>query len=80
MERWIHIYAESLGLFWRCELYNGEIVFCIADAEEICVDFGPEMEPTQIVKKGTLVVSGRKAPKHMMRWKLQYIFALNLRK
>lgn len=53
-------------------MFNGEIVFCIADTDEISVDFGPEMEPTKIVKKEKLVILGRKAPKNIWMYKIAY--------
>lgn len=47
-------------------MFNGEIVFTIADINCIVVDFGAEMMPTKIVNKGDVVALGRKAPRN--RW------------
>lgn len=47
-------------------MFNGEIVFDIADLKHLEVDFGAEMIPTKIVNKDDVVALGRKAPKN--RW------------
>lgn len=47
-------------------MFNGEIVFGIADIKHLEVDLGAEMRPTKIVNKDGVVALGRKAPKN--RW------------
>lgn len=53
-------------------MFHGEIVFAIADAKHLEVDFGAEMIPTKIVNKGDVVALGRKAPKNMWMYKIPY--------
>ena len=53
-------------------MFNGEIVFAIADIEHLKVDFGTEIVPTKIVNKDDLVVLGRKAPKNKWMYKIAY--------
>ena len=53
-------------------MYNGEIVFDIADIKHIEVDFGSEMTPTKIVNKGEVIALGRKAPKNRWVYKIAY--------
>lgn len=53
-------------------MFNGEIVFEIADEEHVEVDLGAEIIPTKIVKKGDVVVLGRKAPKNRWMYKISY--------
>ena len=53
-------------------MFNGEIVFDIADEEHVEVDLGAEIIPTKIVKKGDVVVLGRKAPKNRWMYKISY--------
>ena len=53
-------------------MFNGEIVFAIADVEHLKVDFGTEIVPTKIVNKDDLVVLGRKAPKNKWMYKIAY--------
>ncbi len=53
-------------------MFNGEIVFDIADTKHLEVDFGSEMMPTKIVNKGDVVALGRKAPKNRWEYKIAY--------
>ena len=53
-------------------MFNGEIVFAIADVGHLKVDFGTEIVPTKIVNKDDLVVLGRKAPKNKWMYKIAY--------
>lgn len=53
-------------------MFNGEIVFYIADINQLEVDFGKEIVPTKIVNKGDLVALGRKAPKNRWVYKVAY--------
>ncbi len=53
-------------------MFNGEIVFDIADINQLEVDFGTEIVPTKIVNKGDLVALGRKAPKNRWMYKIVY--------
>lgn len=53
-------------------MFNGEIVFVIADVNCIVVDFGPEMVPTKIVNKGDVVALGRKAPRNRWIYEIRY--------
>ena len=46
---------------------HGSITFVIADEKNIDVDFGADIIPTKTVKKGDVIVRGRKAPAN--RWK-----------
>lgn len=46
--------------------FNGEIVFGIADANPIEVDFGGDILPTKTIDKGSIIALGKKAPKY--RW------------
>lgn len=52
--------------------FNGEIVFGIADANPIKVDFGEDILPTKIIDKGSIVALGRKAPKYIWTYILKY--------
>lgn len=53
-------------------MFNGEIVFVIADINCIVVDFGSEMVPTKIVNKGDVVALGRKAPRNRWIYEIRY--------
>lgn len=53
-------------------MFNGEIVFSIADFKHLEVDFGAEVMPTKIVNQGDEVVLGRKAPKNKWMYKITY--------
>lgn len=53
-------------------MFNGEIVFAIADNKHLEVDFGARMMPTKIVNKGDMVALGRKAPKNKWMYKIVY--------
>lgn len=53
-------------------MFNGEIVFDIADLKHLEVDFGAEMVPTKIVNKNDVVALGRKAPKNRWMYKISY--------
>lgn len=53
-------------------MFNGEIVFVIADYKHLEVDFGAKMMPTKIVNKGDMVALGRKAPKNKWMYKIVY--------
>ena len=53
-------------------MFNGEIVFDIADAKQLEIDLGAEMMPTKIVNKGNVVALGRKAPKNRWLYKISY--------
>lgn len=53
-------------------MFNGEIVFEIADDKNIEVDFGTEIAPTRIVSKDDIVALGRRAPKHRWVYEIQY--------
>lgn len=59
-------------MVWRYKMFNGEIVFDIADTKYSKVDFGSEIIPTKIVHKGDKVVLGRKAPKNRWMYKFSY--------
>lgn len=52
--------------------FNGEIVFGIADANPIKVDFGEDILPTKIIDKRSIVALGRKAPKYIWTYLLKY--------
>ncbi len=52
--------------------FNGEIVFGIADANPIKVDFGGDILPTKTIDKGSIVALGRKAPKYRWTYILKY--------
>lgn len=53
-------------------MFNGEIVFDIADVKRLEVDLGAEMIPTKIVNKDDVVALGRKAPKNRWLYKISY--------
>lgn len=53
-------------------MFNGEIVFNIADVKSIIVDFGSDIIPTKIVTIDEVVALGRKAPKNRWMYKLTY--------
>lgn len=53
-------------------MFNGEIVFEIADVKHIEVDLGTEIKPIKIVNKGDVVALGRKAPKHRWIYEIKY--------
>ena len=53
-------------------MFNGEIVFEIADVKHIEVDFGIEIKPTRIVSRGDVVALGRKAPKNRWIYEIKY--------
>lgn len=53
-------------------MFNGEIVFDIADEKHLKVDLGAEMIPTKIVNKDDMVALGRKAPKNRWLYKISY--------
>jgi len=53
-------------------VFNGEIVFEIADDKHIEVDLGTETKPTKIVNKGDVVALGRKAPKYRWIYEIKY--------
>lgn len=53
-------------------MFNGEIVFDIANTERLEVDLGAQMIPTKIVNKGDVVALGRKAPKNRWLYKISY--------
>ena len=53
-------------------MFNGEIVFDIADIRHIEVDFGTEIMPAKIVNKDDVVALGRKAPKNRWIYKIAY--------
>lgn len=53
-------------------MFNGEIVFAIADVKPLEVDLGAEMRPTKIVNKDDVVALGRKAPKNRWMYKISY--------
>lgn len=46
--------------------FNGEIVFVIADSNDLKVRFNSGFLPTRIVNKGDVIALGRKAPQN--RW------------
>lgn len=52
--------------------FNGEIVFDIADAKQIKVDFGPDIIPTKTINKGDVVALGRKAPKYRWMYEIKF--------
>ncbi len=47
--------------------FHGSITFAIADEKNIDVDFGVDIMPTKTVKRGDVILGGRKAPEN--RWK-----------
>lgn len=53
-------------------MFNGEIVFDIADEKKLEVDLGAEIIPTKIVNKDDVVALGRKAPKNRWMYKISY--------
>lgn len=53
-------------------MFNGEIVFDIADIKQIEVDLSLEMLPTKIVNKGDMIALGKKAPKNRWMYKIAY--------
>ena len=53
-------------------MFNGEIVFTIADINCVVVDFGAEIVPTKIVNKGDVVALGRKAPRNRWLYEIRY--------
>lgn len=53
-------------------MFNGEIIFDIADTKQLEVDLGSGMLPTKIVNKGDMVALGRKAPKNRWMYKIAY--------
>jgi len=53
-------------------VFNGEIVFSIADNKSLEVDFGAEIIPSKIVNKGDMVALGKKAPKNKWMYKIVY--------
>lgn len=53
-------------------MFNGEIVFDIADIKHLKVDFRSGIIPTKIVNKDDLVALGRKAPKNRWIYKMVY--------
>lgn len=53
-------------------MFNGEIVFDIADAKHLEVDLGAQVIPTKIVNKGDVVALGRKAPKNRWLYKISF--------
>lgn len=53
-------------------MFNGEIVFDIADEKHLKIDLGAEMIPTKIVNKDDMVALGRKAPKNRWLYKISY--------
>lgn len=53
-------------------MFNGEIVFYVADNNKLEVDFGEEIVPSKIVNKGEAVALGRKAPKNRWVYKIAY--------
>ena len=55
---------------------HGEVVFSVADdKKEVMVDFGTEIEPTKIVRKGDIVLGNRVAPNNI--WMYQESFDTN---
>ena len=56
----------------KCEKFHGSISFDIADEKNIDVDFGEEIIPSKIVKKGDVVIRGRKAPKNIWIYELKF--------
>ena len=53
-------------------MFNGEIVFDIADEKHLEVDLGEDVKPGKIVNKGDVVALGRKAPKNRWMYKISY--------
>ena len=53
-------------------MFNGEIVFGIADEKHLEVDLGEDVKPGKIVNKGDVVALGRKAPKNRWTYKISY--------
>lgn len=53
-------------------MFNGEIVFGIADEKHLEVDLGEDVKPGKIVNKGDVVALGRKAPKNRWMYKISY--------
>lgn len=53
-------------------MFNGEIIFDIADIRNIEIDFESEIMPTKIVNRGDVVALGRKAPKNRWIYKIEY--------
>lgn len=53
-------------------MFNGEIMFEIADVKHIEINLGTEIKPTKIVNKGDIVALGRKAPKHRWIYEIKY--------
>lgn len=53
-------------------VFDGEIVFEIADVENIEVNSEMEIEPTKVVRKGSVVALGRKAPKNRWIYGIKY--------
>lgn len=52
--------------------YNGDVLFAVSDVEDIIVNFGNEILPTKVVKKGDVIALGKRAPKN--RWMYQKTF------
>lgn len=53
-------------------MFNGKIVFDIADVNPLEVDFGTEIMPTKVINKDEVVTLGRKAPKNRWMYKITY--------
>ena len=52
--------------------FNGEIIFGIADANPIEVDFGGDILPTKTVDRGSIIALGRKASKYRWGYIIKY--------
>ena len=53
-------------------MFNGEILFDIADTNCIKVDFENNILPTKIINMGDVVAIGRKAPKNRWIYEIKY--------
>lgn len=53
-------------------MFNGKIVFDIADVKRLEVDLGAEMIPTKSVNKDDVIALGRKALKNRWLYKISY--------
>lgn len=52
--------------------FTGEIVFAIADIKNIEVQFGIDIQPTKVIKKGQIIALGKKAPKNRWLYEIKY--------
>ena len=53
-------------------MFNGEIVFDIADEKSLDIDFGDGLKATKLVHRGDVIALGRKAPKNRWMYKVSF--------